>query len=490
MTQPPQMIGMDQDLLGATLAGRYEVTALMAQGGMGRLYLATQQPLGRTVVVKVMTPAQLLNTDPAALQARFFREAATCARLRHPNTVTVFDYGELELSAGQTFFMVMEHLDGRTLAEELREKGRLAPARALWIGAQITRSLREAHAYGVVHRDLKPSNVMLVDGPDGEQVKVLDFGIAKLLSEPDEDEDTPSAPELTRQGDVVGSPSYMSPEQVTHDDIGIRSDFYSLGAVLFHLIAGQRPFRARSATMRMMAHVHRPTPSLTEVLSDVHPAIDALVQRCMAKDPADRYPTADALLAAIHEALALIGEPLPASETTSPPLLEEATLAKAAAAEADDPTTPPPSRRRLVSIVALVGGVLAAVVLVLGVGGVWWMQRGQQPAPAPAPEPQPVVEAAVEPAPAPTPVELVLTSKPAGAEVLRGGEALGKTPLTLSVAPDAGAQVYTLRADGHTPTEVGWSPGEPAPETVVLAPLPPAAPTRPARPREDIILER
>lgn len=367
MYQTLELIGMDHALIGTMVASRYQIQRLLAKGGMGRLYLAIQQPLGRKVVVKVMTPPEILNTDPVALQARFFREASACARLQHPNTVTLFDYGELTLpEAGKTFYMVMEYIDGHDLSVELTEHGRISPQRALRLGVQIAGSLQEAHGLGVVHRDLKPSNVMLIGGHDGDRVKVLDFGIAKLLAALDEGA---NVAELTRKGDVVGSPSYMSPEQVQHDQIDARSDIYSLGAMLFHLIAGRRPYRALSATMRMMAHVRRPTPSIRKVAGeDIHPAVDALLQRCMAKDPAERYPDAAALIEALNMVLVELRQPLPSALPLA--AVPEEPPPAAVPTESMEPTLNLSADERVVSrpAVSLLWVALACGLLGFGLG--------------------------------------------------------------------------------------------------------------------------
>lgn len=485
MPQTPQLIGMDRALIGTTLGGRYEIQRLMARGGMGRLYLAIQQPLGRAVVVKVMTPPQVLNTDPVALQTRFFREAATCARLQHPNTVTLFDYGELNLTeTGETFYMVMEYIDGHNLDEELRTHGTIAPDRALNIAVQVARSLREAHGMGVVHRDLKPSNVMLTRGAEGEKVKVLDFGIAKVLSEVDEE----LTEELTRQGDIVGSPSYMSPEQVTHSSIDGRSDIYSLGAMLFHLISGRRPFRGRNAAMRMMAHVHRPTPSLRDVTEGTVPVVvDRLVRRCMSKDPADRYQNVDELIIAFEEALTQLAEMDLAAVRAVPEPPEDPTLF--AAEQEEEPTVEQPILRVMLfsSALGLLGG-LALIAVVIG--GVWmWGLPAMEQAAAPVAN-----ESEAEPVQAPAvTAEVQIQSSPSGATVREGDVVLGQTPLTLITAENDAPRELQLSLDGHQPTTVQLQPGQQSMPVVELR----ARSTRPASPApppppepQDILMER
>lgn len=374
MHQTLELIGMDHALIGTMVAGRYQVQRLLAKGGMGRLYLAIQQPLGRKVVVKVMTPPEILNTDPVALQARFFREASACARLQHPNTVTLFDYGEVTLpEAGKTFYMVMEYIEGHDLSVELSMHGRIPPQRALHIGAEVARSLQEAHELGVVHRDLKPSNVMLIGGHDGRRVKVLDFGIAKLLAALDEGA---NVAELTRKGDIVGSPSYMSPEQIQHGQIDARSDIYSLGAMLFHLIAGRRPYRAHSATMRMMAHIRRPTPSIRKVTKeDIHPAVDALLQRCMAKNPEERYPDAVALIRAIDACLVQLRAPpgVAAPLVELPPEVARVPAEPTLNLQAEPPPAWSPAGMVGVLLVCGLVGFLVGLVLLLAAAGLSYL---------------------------------------------------------------------------------------------------------------------
>ncbi|MFT4978456.1 MAG: serine/threonine protein kinase [Myxococcota bacterium] len=479
MRQTPELIRMDRELIGTTLAGRYEVQTLLARGGMGRLYLALQQPLGRTVVIKVMTLPQILNTDAAALHARFFREAATCARLQHPNTVTLFDYGELRLDDGKTFYMVMEHLQGHNLSEVLRAEGRMQPVRALQIGAEVCRSLREAHALGVVHRDLKPSNVMLLPDTEGERVKVLDFGIAKIIAGDDTEptEPTDSAEELTKLA--------------MHGLIDARSDIYSLGAMLFHLISGRRPFRAHSATMRMLAHIHHPTPSIRAVTGeDIPLVVDTILQRCMAKDPDERYADADAMLAALRAALQELGaEPESSSSHASLPAVDEMTLSPVASNTVT-------ATRTLAQVMplALVFLLLAGIpTLALLGGGALWLLRRQQVEPHTVTAIEPVL--APVPVPVPATVEVVLRSEPPGATVYEGEETLGVTPLTLTLPADrTDTRRFQLKAAGFDPTDLSLDPDTTSPPTISLTtivPEPPPVPiSRPPRPRDDIIMER
>ena len=286
---------LDQLLIGNTIAERYTVTGLLARGGMGRVYHARQLSLDRPVVLKVLPGARDAEDRPAH-QRRFMREAATCARLEHPNTVTIHDYGELALPEHglNLFYIAMEHVSGRSLADVIAQEGPLSLERSLRIIWEIARALREAHRKGVIHRDLKPSNVMLHNTLEGEGIKVLDFGIAKLMEEPESDEP------ITLDNRIVGSPRYMAPEQILDGAVSPRSDIYSLGIMLYEMLSGSVPFSKGGATQTMMAHVHQPVPPLRDRGLDLSAEAEALVMRCLAKNPADRFVDIEALFAEIR----------------------------------------------------------------------------------------------------------------------------------------------------------------------------------------------
>ena len=274
-------------LVGVTLAGRFRVLEVIARGGMGTVYKAEQLPLGRTCAIKTMHP----SPDPQEadrFRRRFFKEASVAASLRHPNSVAVFDYG----NEGDLFFIAMEYVAGQTLKEVLAEEGRLEPARALRIAIEIARSLREAHALGVVHRDIKPSNVAIVDRADElDSIKVLDFGLVKDFD--GANVDTLGAGELW-----VGSPAYMAPEQANGDEISPATDIYSLGVVLFEMLCGRPPFVKKSDYALVVAHISEPAPCLGDVigLEDVPTGVEDVVARCLSKKPGDRYGSLDELL--------------------------------------------------------------------------------------------------------------------------------------------------------------------------------------------------
>src|SRR5688572_10611153 len=218
-------------LIGRTINERYRIVGTIARGGMGKVYRAEQQPLGRLVALKVLNPNYTGDNDPE-FHKRFFLEASIASKLTHPNTVTIFDYGKTD---DEVFYIAMELLEGRTLHRALREEGPFPPDRAMHIARQVCRSLREAHTLGVIHRDLKPANVYLVQhGDENDFVKVLDFGLVKNLDEKGE--------ELTQTGLFMGSPKYMSPEQIRGERVDSRVDVYALGVMMYEMLTGKVPF--------------------------------------------------------------------------------------------------------------------------------------------------------------------------------------------------------------------------------------------------------
>ena len=235
---------------------------------MSTVYRARDRVLDRTVAVKLL-PAEMASDDQAA--DRLQREARSAARLNHPRIVSVFDAG----LANGTPYLVMEYVEGRTLAEELADHGHLAPERATSIAAGIAEALTAAHAAGVVHRDVKPANVLLVDG---DEVKVADFGIARAA-----EEDT-----ITNPSAVVGSAPYLSPEQARGESADARSDLYGLGVVLYEMLVGRPPFEADSPVAMAFKHLEEEPEPPSSVESGIPPELDRVVMTALAKDPAER----------------------------------------------------------------------------------------------------------------------------------------------------------------------------------------------------------
>ncbi len=288
------MSGQDADpLIGRTLDGRYALDARIGRGGMGDVYRGRHLMMGSRVAVKVLRP--VVAADPTATK-RFTREARGAFKLDHPNSVRVFDFG-FDDAAG-VMYLVMEYVDGRTVADELAVDGPLSGERACHVAEQVCSVLEQAHAAGMVHRDLKPENLMLIRrGDDPDFVKVLDFGLAKLY-EPDSAGTTMfSLAAVTQDGTVFGTPEYMSPEQATGQPLDPRSDVYSLGVVLYEMVTGLLPFQGNSFMATLSAHVRQTAeaPGARRPDLGIAPAVDALILRCMAKTPDERPASATAL---------------------------------------------------------------------------------------------------------------------------------------------------------------------------------------------------
>ncbi|MFO0660332.1 MAG: serine/threonine-protein kinase [Polyangiaceae bacterium] len=284
-------------MIGRDLNGKFTITSPIAKGGMGAVYRAKQAPLGRICAVKVLIPRpENIEHLGEGFHRRFFLEASTAAKLTHPNTVTIYDYGKTD---DGVYFMAMEYLEGRTLSKAIKTDGPFAEERAIHVAMQVCRSLREAHALGVMHRDIKPANIYLVEhGDETDFVKVLDFGLVK-----DVDPDGEATEELTQAGVFMGSPKYMSPEQIQGGAIDARTDIYSLGIVLFEMVAGRPPFDKNSSIENLMAHMKTPPPPVRDInpSAQISPAFEALINKCLAKSADDRFLSMDELLLALKK---------------------------------------------------------------------------------------------------------------------------------------------------------------------------------------------
>lgn len=419
-------------LVGRLLDGRYKVVEKIAAGGMGAVYRAVQEPLGRSVAIKVLS-VDAKGPSADAFRQRFFREASLCARLKHPNTVRIHDYGQTK---DDIYYIAMEFLDGETLRDAMGSGTPMNPMRAIDLMTQICASLSEAHALGLIHRDLKPSNIILTVHADGkEYANVVDFGLVK-------DIDT-IEPGTTETGVIVGSPSYMSPEQIMQGDLDERSDIYSLGVLLYVMLTGRKPFRQESLAAVIQRHLHVAPPEFEKANPGgaISPSLEWVTMTCLNKEPKDRFASAAELARALRAcSLEITGRfprvemsltegrvRLPASVTS---IVDHSRTGMAPRVHSQTQPTlarqiEPSGTRARIPLMMLLGGpavfMLLAAMLAIGIAiglGIYAFSRPAPtttpavtvplPAPAPAPvpavgpteRPQPVVEPA---APAPRP---------------------------------------------------------------------------------------
>jgi tRNA A-37 threonylcarbamoyl transferase component Bud32 len=328
----PEPIGASR--IGQVLSGRYRISSLLGEGGMGSVFLAEHIHMKKRFAVKLLHPEMAGNEE---VVARFRREAQAAAHVEHPNVVAASDFGQTDDGA---FFLVLEYVDGTSLRDALGA-GAFPASRALRIIRQVALGLERAHAFGIVHRDLKPENVMLVRKEnEADFVKVLDFGVARF--DPNAERGDGQQP-LTRVGTVIGTPEYMAPEQALGERVGAGSDLYAVGVILYELLAGMHPFDGDTMAM-MSKHIIAPIPPIRERAAnvDVPAPVEAVVMRLLQKDVHARYANARALVVAIDEAAAMSGIDAggapPASErlkTAKAPEVPSAKIVPSAVVEAD-----------------------------------------------------------------------------------------------------------------------------------------------------------
>ncbi|QUW00681.1 protein kinase [Chloracidobacterium sp. MS 40/45] len=274
MTQPGT--ASQSSLIGNIIDNKVRLEAILGQGGMGAVYRGRHLLLERTVAVKVLRPEIL--TVEGSLE-RFFREARTAAATEHPNIVTVYDFGKLPDGGA---YLILEFVEGKGLRHILLEQGVLPPSLALPILREVCAAVEFAHRRNIIHRDLKPDNIMLKRRDDGSAtVKVLDFGLAKTVEEAE------TSSSITRTGELVGTPAYMSPEHCSGEDLDARSDLYSLAVIAYEMLVGQPPFRGRVAAI-LTAQIQKPPTPLRELNPDVPPVLEEAVLTALAKKPSDR----------------------------------------------------------------------------------------------------------------------------------------------------------------------------------------------------------
>ena len=404
--------------------GRYEIVNELGHGAMGAVFLARDPSMDRTVAVKTILSGALASEQSDEFRQRFYREARAAGALAHPGIVPVFDVGEHE---GMPF-LVMEFVNGQTLADAMKKGERVSMDRVCEIGQQIAEALGYAHRKGVIHRDIKPANILLTSRETYgiERPRITDFGVAKL-----------TAGEITTTGQMLGTPAFMPPEQFTGAPIDGRTDLFSLGVILYWMATGEQPFPGETMTTVSYKIVHtEPVPPAK--LNPVIPSqLDRLILKCLSKSPADRYQSGEELahaLAAVRSGAApasmntavpqatFAGGDAEATLDATPSLSARSTAAStvtaSAAAAAIPQTSPAPAAKNRT------GQIIAAVVLVAAVasGGWFMLHRNQaavpQAAPPPAPAPQAVAtQAQVAPAPekpaVPTPAPAAKAPTPA-----------------------------------------------------------------------------
>lgn len=407
-------------MLGLEIDGKYRVDAPLGRGGSGQVYVATQLSLHRQVALKIMRP-ELEEGGDERYAERFFREASKAGALAHPNVVTVHDYGRTEEGL---CYIAMELLDGRSLKRIMRE-GPIELERTLDIFEQVVRGLRHAHKAGLVHRDVKPGNVQILSGDEFQDVaKLLDFGLVKSAEA--------EVTEITRDGSFLGTPHYAAPEQVRGLEADARSDLYAVGVMLYRALTGKLPFESRNAMALAMSHVRDPYPPMAERVPGVAvpEVLEAVVRRCMEKDPGRRYQNADFLLADLQQVRRTLLEPTPVLSMPVPEV------------DLGDEQTISGGSRRWVPVV-LMAAALASVLASVGIGAAVLMPGD------PAPEVQvsartddAQIDALAEVDPEIVALPLVVLSDPPGATVFVDGQARGQTPWADAITGESGVMPH------------------------------------------------
>jgi len=370
-TEAQASVTPPDSLIGTVMDGRYRIEQRIGDGGMGVVYRATHVALKKPFALKIIRADR--STDPNIVQ-RFLREARAASGIGHPNIVNINDFGTNEDGSA---YLAMEFLDGVTLAQAMQD-GPIPFARALEIFIQIAGALEAAHEQGIVHRDLKPENIMVMRaGKQNEFVKVLDFGIAKVKN---------AAAKITQTGLVFGTPHYMSPEQAAGQPVDHRSDIYSLGVIMYQVLAGELPFAAETLMALMTKHMFEPAPSLRDGGHKVPSSLDAIVGRCLQKKPELRHasmrelesdlrrvqlspvsePRPPSSLSSLSLSASLAASAPPAAFTATSETLDEAALLGDDPLDDDDDLIAVP-KRRPVWLWAVAAGILVMIALSLSV---------------------------------------------------------------------------------------------------------------------------
>jgi serine/threonine protein kinase len=425
--------------------GNYRVTSLLGEGGMGVVYLAQHPVIGRKVAIKLLHAVLARDQD---IVSRFFNEARAIHMIAHENIVEILDFGQT--TDGQPYF-IMEYLTGESLSDAVN-RGPMPAVDVETIGAQMCRALGAAHAKGIVHRDLKPHNVQLIDKADGAiHVKILDFGVAKILASPDGAQSV-----KTRTGSLMGTPLYMSPEQCKGaGTLDHRTDIYSLGVMLFEMLAGRPPFMAEGVGELFAKHMLEEPPLLLDVAPTAPPHMAAAVMKSLAKEPRDRFQTMEEFRKALVGEVKLAVAPTRvgssgrtasaamATQTLSP---KASTTLSSASSEIDDSLGRPGRQKRMI---AIGGGIAAAVVI-----GLLLLPKDHPKAEIPQatlPAPAPPATAPVAAPPIKKTVTIRFEADPAGSHVFRkkDDKDLGEAPVEVQLPKGGDKSEYLLRLGGY-----------------------------------------
>ncbi|MDY7232193.1 serine/threonine-protein kinase [Hyalangium rubrum] len=421
VASPGDAMRSDQEAQEGQVLGNYQLERLLGEGSMGRVFQARHIRLGRQVALKVLRPQ---HAHDSSFVRRFFQEARSVNQINHEHIVEIFDFAE-EMEQGRVY-CVMELLRGQSLAALLKEE-KLSLERIQRIGVQVCAALGAAHKVGVVHRDVKPDNLFITHrGGQPDFVKVLDFGVAKIL--------TSEGTNGTLDGTIIGTPTYMAPEQAAGLPVDHRADIYAVGNLLYEMLAGHPPFQAPAFGQLVVQIITQAPPPLPATLASGEPmpkALAQLVLRCLAKEPEGRPQQLSEVMTALLS-LTAVAQPVPPMDP-----------------EEDVPTrnqrVKPDSLLRHPRLPLVVGSMALAMLA----GAVTWsgLQRLLQPAEAPVAPVAAVV--------APAPVTLTVRTMPEGARVIRAdtGEALGVTPLVKEMARSDAAFGVRVELAGYAPLE-------------------------------------
>jgi len=423
--------------------GNYKVLQQLGEGGMGVVCLAQHPVIGRKVAIKLLHP--VLSTHPDVV-TRFFNEARAIHMIGHENVVEILDFGQT--NGGQPYF-IMEFLEGEALSEPIA-RGPMDPDKVALIADQMCRALSAVHAKGIVHRDLKPQNVQLVTKADGSlQVKLLDFGVAKILASPD---GVKSA--KTRTGSLMGTPLYMSPEQCKGARaVDYRADIYSLGVMLFEMLAGRPPFTAEGIGELFTLHMFQRAPLLRDIAPNVPPHMAAAVMRSLAKEPQDRFQSMEEFRAAFAWELEFEGLPEPSAAVGRSPVPAEVQSPEVSGRRrsgtrgADDVAARRGRRWRMSAATASVAMAALVGFLLTRASRSSALQNAARPAASLA---APATKRPSLASLAPKVVTLRFEAEPAGAHLFdEKGTDLGETPVEVQVPSGNLAKDYAFRLVGY-----------------------------------------